>query len=48
MPNQPKTTAKTVRVPEPLWEAARAKAGERDETISDVVRRALSNYVRRH
>ena len=47
MPNQPKTPSRNVRVPDDLWHAAQAKAAERGETVSDVVRRALERYVRR-
>lgn len=46
-PNQPKTPIRGVRVPDELWEAARATAEERGETVSDVVRRALEAYVAR-
>lgn len=46
MPNQPKTVAHTVRVETDLWATARTTAGTRGETISDVVRRALTEYVR--
>lgn len=45
MPNQPKTVARTVRVPDELWDAVTAQARERGETVSDVVRRALKRYV---
>lgn len=34
------------RVPRSLLEAARAKAEERQENLSDVVREALERYVR--
>jgi hypothetical protein len=39
---------RSIRVPEALWEEAKAKADERQESISDVVRRALERYVRSH
>ena len=45
MPNQPKTPIRAVRVGVALWEAAQATASERGETVSDVVRRALEEYV---
>lgn len=45
MPNQPRTEAHTVRVPPDLWGAARARAHTRGETVSDVVRRALTTYT---
>ncbi|WP_193752211.1 hypothetical protein [Microbacterium oxydans] len=34
-----------VRVPEKLWDSAKAIADSNDETISDVIRRALTEYV---
>ena len=49
MPNQPRpdNPARNVRVEDTLWDAAKAKAAERGETVSDVIRRALQRYVRR-
>ena len=41
------TTLRNIRVADPLWSAARAVAKERGETLSDVLRRALEEYVRR-
>lgn len=38
---------RSIRVPLALWNAARAKADERDENISDVIRAALERYVNR-
>jgi hypothetical protein len=46
MPNQPKTKARGVRVPDDLWQAAQARAKERGETVTDVILRALRRYVR--
>lgn len=46
MPNQPKTPTRAVRIPDELWRAAQAKAADRDETVTDVVRRALERYIR--
>ena len=45
MPNQPKTPHRTVRVPDDEWHAAQARAAELGETLTDVVRRALREYV---
>lgn len=45
-PNQPKTPNRTIRVPDEIWEAARRKAADRGETITDVIVRALKQYVR--
>jgi predicted HicB family RNase H-like nuclease len=49
MPNQPRPGEhpRAVRVPGELWDAAKAKAAERGETVSDVIRRALERYVKR-
>jgi hypothetical protein len=49
MPNQPRpgVTARAVRVPDPLWSAAKTKAEERGESVSEVIRRALERYVKR-
>ena len=48
MPNQPRpdNRAHTVRVPDPLWEKALARADERGETVSEAVRRFLERYAR--
>lgn len=47
VPNQPKTPLKSFRIPEDLYRAAQAKAEERGESVSDVVRAALERYVKR-
>lgn len=39
--------AKTVRVPDALWQAAQAAADERDEVLSEEIRRFLERYVKR-
>jgi hypothetical protein len=44
MPNQPKTKARSVRVPEDLWQAAKARAKEEGESVTDVLVRALKRY----
>ena len=38
---------KAVRVPDELWRAAQAKADERGEYLSEVIREALEKYVAR-
>ena len=38
---------KAVRVPDDLWRAAQAKADERGEYLSEVIRKALERYVAR-
>ena len=45
MPDAPKTPSRNVRIPDDLWSAAQTKAVELGETVSDVVRRALREYV---
>lgn len=47
VPNTPGTPRRTIRVPDSLWDAAAAKAAERGESLSDVLRRALERYVKR-
>ena len=45
MPNQPKTPARTVRVDDELWDAAKAEAKAKGENVSDVVRKALRQML---
>lgn len=47
MPNRPKTPLRNVRVADELWHAAQEKAEKQEETVSDVIRRALEQYVQR-
>lgn len=47
VPNTPGTPRRTIRIPDELWGAAQAKASERGETLSGVLRKALERYVRR-
>jgi hypothetical protein len=47
VPNKPKTPLRSFRIPDEVYEAAQAKAAERGETVSDVVRRALERYGKR-
>jgi predicted transcriptional regulator len=42
---KPPATARTVRVPDNLWNDALARATERDESLSAVIRRALRDYT---
>jgi hypothetical protein len=44
VPNQEATPRRTVRVPDELWEAAKRVAKDRDETLTDVINRALLAY----
>lgn len=45
MTTRPVTTAHTIRVPDPLWNAALERATQQDETVSAVIRRALRQYT---
>jgi len=47
MTRRPPIKPKSVRVPDDLWAAAKAKADERGEVLSEVIRKALERYVRR-
>lgn len=44
-PKQPPKKNRMVRVSDRVWEAAQVKAAEREETVSDVIRRALDRYI---
>jgi macrodomain Ter protein organizer (MatP/YcbG family) len=41
------TPPRSIRIEEALWQAAKNKAAERGETVTDVVVRALERYVKR-
>lgn len=43
---KPNMVMRSIRVPLALWTAAKDKADERGENISDVLRAALERYVR--
>jgi hypothetical protein len=45
MPKKP-MVQRMLRVPEDLWERAKARADERDETVSEAVRKFLERYAR--
>lgn len=45
-PAKGSTTIRAVRVDDALWRAAQDAAAGRDETVSDVIRKALQRYVR--
>lgn len=44
---KPPMIMRNVRVPAKLWEAAKAKADGEMTSISDVIREALQEYVKR-
>ena len=41
------TPPRTIRIPDDEWQAAKAAAERRGETVTDVVRAALRRYVMR-
>lgn len=47
VPNKPKTPLRSFRIPDDVYQAAQAKAAEKGESVSDVVRRALERYAKR-
>lgn len=46
MPGQGKIPLRSVRVDDETWQKAQARAVERGESVSDVIRRALRRYAR--
>jgi hypothetical protein len=42
----PETTRRTFRAPDDEWDPATVVAAERGETVTDVLRRALVEYVK--
>lgn len=42
------TTPRAIRIDDDLWEAAKSATHDKGDTISEVVRRALVEYVRKH
>lgn len=47
VPNAPGTPRRTVRVPDAIWDAAAARAQERGDNLSEVIRKALERYAKR-
>lgn len=43
---RPENPARAIRVEDPLWNAAKKRAAERNETVSEAVRRFLVRYTR--
>lgn len=46
VPNQPKTSNKTLRVDDELWDAAMQKAHDEGKTLTEVIINALRMYLR--
>lgn len=47
VPPTPHTPRRSVRVPDDVWHAAQAKADERGDNLSEVIRAALARYAKR-
>ena len=47
MSPRPSRKPRSVKVEDDLWNAAKAKADERGEVLSEVIREALKRYVAR-
>ena len=41
-------TPRAIRIPDDLWAAALEKAAANGDTVSEIVRKALARYVKRH
>lgn len=46
VPNKPKTPLRAVRISDETWTAARAKAEEQGDNLSEIIRAALERYVK--
>ena len=46
MTPRPPRRLRSVKVEDDLWDAAKAKADERGDVLSEVIREALKRYVR--
>ena len=42
------TPHRTIRISDGVWNAAKAIAAKRSETMTDVIERSLRGYIRRH
>jgi hypothetical protein len=47
MPNQPKTPQRTFRAG-PIWDEAKAIADQQGESLSEILRAALEQYVKKN
>lgn len=47
VPNKPKTPLHSFRCPDELWDAAKAKAEERGDNLSEELRKMVERYVKR-
>jgi macrodomain Ter protein organizer (MatP/YcbG family) len=41
------TPRRSIRIPDDVWSAAQAKATERGDNLSEVIREALARYAKR-
>jgi hypothetical protein len=42
------TPVRNIRIGEDLWRAAQVAAADHDETVTAVIERALTDYVKKH
>jgi predicted HicB family RNase H-like nuclease len=47
VPNKPKTPHRTFRIEDELYDAVKAKAAERGESVTDVVTDSFRRYLKR-
>lgn len=46
--DSPETPRRTIRIPNKTWNAAKATAKRKGDTLSEVVRKSLERYVKRN
>jgi hypothetical protein len=44
----PETPRRTIRIPNKTWNAAKATARRKGDTLSEVIRQSLERYVKRN
>ena len=45
MPNAPKTPTRTFRCPDEVWNAAKEKAAQEGQTVTEIILEALRDYA---
>lgn len=48
VPNKPATPSRSIRISDDVWELLRRIADERGESVTEVVRRAIGQYLRNY
>jgi len=43
---RPRTPPRTVRIPDPIWNAAKARAEREGTTVTAIILRALTRYAK--